>query len=202
MSFLNEHSCECVCVCMSISVGIVFAFCSIHTWLLVTGSALLWMFSLYLSLSLCVCLPVRLCVYCSYRMYAYTCTYYRVCIHGLVECCAGALNASCSENALTDAIAMAVFPWLILPSNSAIIVECMKWKLLRQNEENKNSLKMCEFFQLTGKKMHPPFFSPTFLDWHLSVFRLLRFARVLFVIRVHVYVCYLYLCTYIHLFCH
>lgn len=189
-----EYQCwYCVCVLFDSHLTIGDGLCSAMN-----------VFTVSLSLSLCVCLPVRLCVYCSYRMYAYTCTYYRVCVHGLVECCAGALNASCSENALTDAIAMAVFPWLILPSNSAIIVECMKWKLLRQNEENKNSLKMCEFFQLTGKKMHPPFFSPTFLDWHLSVFRHFRFARVLFcfVCDSCACVCVLFIFVYIHLFCH
>lgn len=127
-----------VCACV---VGIVFAFCSIHTWLLVTRCVLRVFFH-------CIC---SCCAYACVRMLAthIKCTTILliIWIHVWFGVCAGALKVICTENALTDAIAMAVFPRDI-NSNSAIIVECMKCKRCGKKEKP-NTLKMCKFFQLT-----------------------------------------------------
>lgn len=131
------------------------------------------------------------------------CTYtdYSMC---LVWCCAGALKVSCTENALTDAKAMADFPCDI-HSNSAIIVECMKCKCcgkkrVRERNRERKHAENVQVFPAHWQKMHPPFFSPTFftsnfstgISMDFSFAKFSAFSLRLFVIRVCV--CF-YLCT-------
>lgn len=125
---------------------------------------------------------------------------------GLVWCCAGALKVSCTENALTDAKAMAVFPCDI-HSNSAIIVECMKCKCCgtkraRGSDRERKHAENVQVFPAHWQKMHPPFFSPTFFTSNFSTgisvdFSLAEFSAFSLCLLVCLFVC-AFLFVYIH----